>query len=297
METINKFNQSAVSPQVQNWDLINWKKIYAYVKKLRQRIFRAEQLGHKRKLRKLQRLMIRSKANLLLSIKRVTQINKGKKTPGIDGQITLTSRDRLELFNLLVKYNIKYIRPRPARRVYIPKKNGKMRPLGIPIIKDRIFQNIVKNSLEPQWEARFEPSTYGFRPKRSAQDAIVNLFTKLDSRSTRKWIFEGDFKGCFDNLNHKYIMDCLMDFPAKDTIQKWLRAGFVDNSSFHDTDSGTMQGGVVSPLLANIALHGMGEELGVSYYVDKEYHKLARRSVGVVQYADDCAPRRRVQVA
>lgn len=287
MKTINKFNQSAVSPQVQNWDLINWKKIYAYVKKLRQRIFRAEQLGQKRKLRKLQRLMIRSKANLLLSIKRVTQINKGKQTPGIDGQTVLSSADRIKIFNLLVEYNIKYIRPRPAKRVYIPKKNGKMRPLGIPIIKDRIFQNIVKNALEPQWEARLEPSTYGFRPKRSTQDAIVNLFTKLHSRSTRKWIFEGDFKGCFDNLNHEYIMDCLIGFPAKDTIQKWLKAGFVDNDSFNDTDSGTPQGGIVSPLLANIALHGMGEELGVSYYVDKGYHKLARKSVGVVQYADD----------
>ena len=151
METIDKFNKLAVSPQVQDWELINWKRIYAYVKKLRQRIFRAEQLGQKRKLRKLQRLMIRSKANLLLSIKKVTQINKGKKTPGVDGQITLTSKDRLELFNLLKTYNIKYVRPIPAKRVYIPKKNGKMRPLGIPIIKDRIFLNIVKNALEPQW--------------------------------------------------------------------------------------------------------------------------------------------------
>ena len=287
MKTINKFNMSAVSPQVQNWELINWKKIYAYVKKLRQRIFRAEQLGQERKLRKLQRLMIRSKANLLLSIKRVTQINKGKKTPGIDGQIVLTSKDRLELFNLLKTYNIKYIRPRPAKRAYIPKKNGRMRPLGIPIIKDRIFQSIVKNALEPQWEARFEPSTYGFRPKRSVQDVMVNLFTKLSSRSTRKWIFEGDFKGCFDNINHQYIMDCLIGFPAKDTVLKWLKAGFIDNDSFNDTDFGTPQGGIVSPLLANIALHGMEEELGVSYYIDKGYHKLGRKSVGVVKYADD----------
>lgn len=287
METINKFNTSAVSPHIQSWSLIDWKKIYEYVKKLRQRIFRAEQLGQKRKVRKLQRLMIRSNANLLLSIKRVTQINKGKQTAGVDGEIALTSSDRLLLYNLLKEYNIKYIRPKPAKRVYIPKKNGKMRPLGIPVIKDRIFQNIVKNALEPQWEARFEPSSYGFRPKRSTQDAIVNLFTKLSSRSTRQWIFEGDFKGCFDNLNHKYIMNCLTGFPAKETIYKWLKAGYVDNNSFNNTDSGTPQGGLVSPLLANIALHGMEQELDVRYYLDRGNHTLARNSVGVVKYADD----------
>ena len=287
METINKTNMSAVSPHMQSWEMINWKKINVYVKKLRQRIFRAEQLGQKRKVRKLQRLMVRSKANLLLSIKRVTQVNKGKKTSGVDGQIVLTSKDRMKLFNLLRRYNIKYIRPKPTKRVYIPKKDGKLRPLGIPIIKDRIFQNIVKNALEPQWEVRFEPSTYGFRPKRSTQDALVNLFTKLSSRSTRKWIFEGDFKGCFDNLNHEYIMKCLIEFPAKESIEKWLKAGFIDNNSFYDTNAGTPQGGIVSPLLANIALHGMEEELGVSYYIDREYHKLARKSVGVVKYADD----------
>lgn len=287
LKTINKINTSTVSPHIQNWELLNWKKIYEYVKKLRQRIFRAEQLGQKRKVRKLQRLMIRSNANLLLSIKRVAQTNKGKQTAGVDGETALTSSDRLILYNLLKEYNIKYIRPKPAKRVYIPKKNGKMRPLGIPVIKDRIFQNIVKNALEPQWEARFESSSYGFRPKRSTQDTIVNLFTKLSSRSTRQWIFEGDFKGCFDNLNHQYIMDCLTGFPAKETIYKWLKAGYVDNNSFNNTDSGTPQGGLVSPLLANIALHGMEEELGVRYYLDRGNHILARNSVGVVKYADD----------
>ncbi|SDK17374.1 group II intron reverse transcriptase/maturase [Natronincola ferrireducens] len=287
MKTIKKFNTSAVSPHIESFEMINWKKINKYVKKLRQRIFRAEQLGQKRKVRKLQRLMIKSKANLLLSIKKVTQINKGKKTAGVDGINALTSKDRLALYNLLKEYNVKYIRPRPAKRIYIPKKNGKMRPLGIPIIKDRIFQNVVKNALEPQWEARFESSSYGFRPKRSTRDAICNLFSKLSARSRKQWVFEGDFKGCFDNLNHQYIMDCLEGFPAKDTIYKWLKAGYVDNNSFNDTTTGTPQGSIVSPLLANIALHGMEKELGVKYYRDREYYKVSRNSVGIVRFADD----------
>lgn len=289
MNTYKKLmNKSATSPQIVEWNSINWNAINNYVNKLRQRIFHAEQLGQKRKVRKLQRLMLRSKANLLLSIKRVTQINQGKRTAGIDGIKVMTNKDRIELYNKLKNYNIKHINPKPAKRTYIPKKNGKMRPLGIPIIKDRIYQNIVKNALEPQWESKFESISYGFRPKRSAHDAIQQLFLKLRKGSKRQWIFEGDFKGCFDNLNHEYIISCLNDFPAKETIIKWLKSGYIDDNTFNDTNSGTPQGGIISPLLANIALHGMEEEIGVKYKFNKKQgYYLDNKSVGVVRYADD----------
>ena len=239
-----KTKVSAVSPRI-DWKSITWKEIIEYVKKLRQRIFRAEQLGQHRKVRKLQRLMMRSKTNLILSIRKVTQENKGKRTAGVDGYKALTPSDRENLYEQMKNYNLKSVKVKPVRRTYIQKKNSKkLRPLGIPVIKCRIYQNIVKNALEPQWEARFEPASYGFRPKRSTHDAISNLFNRLNSTSKRKWIFEGDFKGCFDNLNHEHILDKIGNFPEKRLIEKWLKAGYVDNNTFHETDKGTPQGGI-----------------------------------------------------
>lgn len=279
---------SAVSPRIE-WKTINWKEVIEYVKKLRQRIFRAEQLRQHRKVRKLQRLMMRSKANLLLSIRKVTQENKGKRTAGVDGYKAMTPTDREALYSKMYYQNLKSVKVKPVRRTYIQKKNStKLRPLGIPIIKDRIYQNIVKNALEPQWEAKFEPNSYGFRPKRSTHDAIQNLYCKLSSKGNRKWIFEGDFKGCFDNLSHKHILDKISKFPANKLIEKWLNAGYIDNNTFHETDKGTPQGGVISPLLANIALHGMEKELGVEYKYDKrDGYQLKSSSIGIVRYADD----------
>jgi RNA-directed DNA polymerase len=277
-----------------DWNTIDWKQLHKYVWRLQQRIYRAESERKGRKVRSLQRLLIRSEASLLLSIRRITQINKGKRTAGVDGYKAITSKKRLELYNQMKSMKIMNHNPSPALRKFIPKglKGKKLRPLGIPVIKDRIYQNIVKLALEPQWEARFESCTYGFRPKRSTHDAIEAIFNKMQPKTKKKWIFEGDFKGCFDNLKHDYILKKMVKFPARKLVEKWLKAGFIDNHVFHETKYGTPQGGTISPLLANIALHGMEKEIGVKYRSKKNhktniiYHEIFDTK-SVVIYADD----------
>ncbi|MEH7085526.1 group II intron reverse transcriptase/maturase [Neobacillus drentensis] len=284
----------SVVPPLADWGDVEWHRIEKYVRRLQQRIFRAESQGKTRKVRNLQRLLTRSKAALLLSIKRVTQTNQGKRTAGVDGHKVLSPTGRVLLFNQMKDQHLSLHNPKPAKRTYIPKKNGKLRPLGIPTIKDRVWQNVVKLALEPQWEQRFESISYGFRPKRCIHDAISAIYIKLNGRNNRKmWVFEGDFKGCFDNLNHDFILEQLEQFPNKNTIGKWLKAGYIDNNVFHITDAGAPQGGIVSPLLANIALHGMEDEIGVKYRVNKPSNTQPKEWVtvltpfSVVRYADD----------
>ena len=156
-------------------------------------------------------------------------------------------------------------KPLPSKRVEIPKPNGKKRPLGIPSIIDRCLQAIVKNALEPCWEALFEGTSYGFRPGRSAHDAIDFFYNICRPNKRKKWVVDADIQGCFDNIDHDYLMKSIGNFPARKLIHQWLKAGVMDKGVFHETDSGTPQGGIVSPLLANIALHGMEQALGVKY--------------------------------
>ena len=277
-------------PNTIQWNHLNWLHINRYVEKLQQRIYRAESLGNNRKVRELQRLLMRSKSALLVSIKRITQMNKGKKTAGVDGYTALSDTERTKLYQQMKDYDINAHNPKPSYRSYIKKKNGKLRPLNIPTIKDRVWQNVAKIAMEPQWEYRFEPTSYGFRPCRGCHDAIDKIFKSLVHRKNR-WVYEGDFKGCFDNLRHDYIMEQIRNFPNKGVIEKWLKAGYIDSNIFSKTEYGSGQGSVISPLLANIALHGMEEQLGIEYAVRtrKDGYKVVinKSDYTMTRYADD----------
>ena len=174
----NNFLESAL-PYTTDWNSINWKKTYKYVDKLQKRIYHAESENNSRKVRNLQRMLMNSKAILLLAIKKVTQVNKGKRTPGIDDFRVLNDIKRAELFDTMKWRNIKLHNPKPAYRMYIKKKNGKFRSLGIPVIIDRIYQEIIRMALEPQAEVNFEPISYGFRPQRGCHDAVNRIMTNI----------------------------------------------------------------------------------------------------------------------
>lgn len=274
------------------WETIDWRGCEQQVRRLRGRIFKAVQAGDWPKARNLQKLMLRSRANTLVSVRQVTQRNAGRKTPGIDGQVALSSSARATVAGDVLA-TIGTWSPRAVKRVYIPKARdkAKLRPLGIPVIMDRCHQQRVRHALEPEWEARFEPRSYGFRPGRGCHDAIEAIFKTLHHKTARRlWILDADLASAFDKIDHDRLLSSLGTFPARELIGDWLAAGvFEPGRGFAPTWEGTPQGGVISPCLLNIALHGLEEAAGARYFAagTTKAGKAKLGSPVVIRYADD----------
>ena len=262
-----------------NWKDIGWKKFHRHVYRLQKRIFKASQRGDVGTMRRLQKLLMKSFAAKCLAVRRVTQDNQGKSTAGVDGVKSLTPKQRLELVETL-KLGTK---ARATRRVMIPKPGkAEKRPLGIPTMADRALQCLVKLALEPEWEARFEENSYGFRPGRSVHDAIGAIYISINHKP--KYVFDADISKCFDRIDHKVLLYKLNTFRAlRRQVKSWLKAGYILDHQWESTHAGTPQGGVISPLLANIALHGLEQHIRSCF----KSNAATKPELGVIRYADD----------
>jgi RNA-directed DNA polymerase len=264
----------APSACLPNWDSVDWARVHKQVHRLQMRIAKAVREKRWGKVAALQHLLTRSNAAKLWAVRRVVT-NKGKNTPGVDGKLWRTPRRRMNAVRALKHRGY---RPQPLHRTYVPKSNGKMRPLGIPTMKDRAMQALYALALDPVAETLADPNSYGFRKKRSVADAIGQCFVVLAKKYSPQWIWEADIRACFDQLSHDWL---LTNIPMnKRILRGWLKCGYLEKNAFFDTEAGTPQGGIISPLLANMALDGL--EAAVKAVVPRRGAK-----VNPVRYADD----------
>lgn len=271
-----------------SWDALPWRKLEQGVFRLQARIYQASRNGDKPTVRSLQKLLLNSRAAKLLAVRRVTQDNTGKHTPGVDGVCSLAGDERLELADRLTVGAT----ADPVRRVHIPKPGtDELRPLGIPTMRDRALQTLVRLALEPEWEARFEPHSYGFRPGRSCWDAVEAIYKSICQKS--KYALDADIAKCFDRIDHEALLAKIDAGPAVTRqIRAWLKAGVLDGETLFPSTEGTPQGGAISPLLANIALHGMEAVLRERFpprqpCVGSDGGRVKIPTPRLIRYADD----------
>ena len=259
--------------KAKHWNSVNWNSIERQVYRLQSRIAKATQAGKYHKAKALQWLLTQSHAAKLLAVKRVTD-SRGCRTAGTDGVTWKRPAQKYQAANNL---KTRGYRAQPLRRIYIPKRNGQRRPLSIPTLQDRAMQALYMLALSPIAEVTGDPNSYGFRPKRSAQDALHQCYIVLAGIHKARWILDADIEGCFDHISHEWLLEHIpMD---KRVLKQWLKAGYIEKQSFYDTKQGTPQGGVISPLLANMALDG------IETVIKSSCKK--RDKVNVVRYADD----------
>jgi len=255
------------------WNRINWQQVEQQVRRLQMRIAKATQQGKHSKAKALQWMLTHSHSAKLLAVRRVTR-NTGAKTPGVDGVLWKAPREKIQAAQSLQRRGYQ---SQPLRRIYIPKKNGKQRPLGIPTMKDRAMQALCLLALEPIAEITADKHSYGFRPERSAADAIDQCFLALARKNSAQWILEGDIKACFDGISHHWLLEHIpMD---KAPLKQWLTAGYMEGNVFYETEAGTPQGGIISPTLANMTLDGMAAVV--------KRATARTEKVNFVRYADD----------
>lgn len=263
------------------WEQIDWPQCERQVRRLQARIVKATQEKRWGKVKALQRLLTCSFSGKALAVKRVTE-NQGKNTPGVDGKIWHTPAAKSKAIESLQRRGY---RPQPLRRVYIPKANGKLRPLGIPTMKDRAMQALHLQALAPIAETTADKNSYGFRPERSTADAIEQCFKALGKGRSASWVLEGDIKGCFDNISHDWMRrNIRMDGTV---LQKWLGAGYIEKRILFSTEAGTPQGGIISPTLANMVLDGLETLLKQSFPAKRVEGTLVQPKINLIRYADD----------